>query len=149
MRAGDLANAAYGDCNVGEVLSDQGRLTEARKLLRRARRVWRGTGYDWGVAYATAQLGRIAVREGRHDQGRRELQDALARFRRLRVQGDASWVEALLLEAAAFSGLAVEALEEADRLLLEHGRSVHGGRTLALLLRIRGFALATGQAGGG
>jgi class 3 adenylate cyclase/tetratricopeptide (TPR) repeat protein len=142
MRAGDLANAAYGDCNVGEVLSDQGRLTEARKLLHRARRVWRGTGYDWGVAYATAQLGRIAVREGRHDQGRRELQDALARFRRLRVQGDASWVEALLLEAAAFSGLAVEALEEADRLLLEHGRSVQGGRTRALLLRIRGFALA-------
>jgi class 3 adenylate cyclase/tetratricopeptide (TPR) repeat protein len=142
IRAGDLANAAFGDCNVGEVLSNQGRLTEARKLLRRARRVWRGTGYDWGVAYATAQLGRIAVREGRRDEGRRELQDALATFRRLRVAGDAWWVEALLLEAAAYSGRAVETLEKADRLLLKCGRSVHGGRIVALLLRVRGFALA-------
>src|SRR4029453_14953491 len=65
IRAGDVANAAFGDCNVGEVLSNQGRLTEARKLLHRARRVWRGTGYDWGVAYATAQLGPIAGPEGR------------------------------------------------------------------------------------
>jgi hypothetical protein len=125
-----------------EVLSDQGRLAEAGKLLRRARRVWRGTGYDWGVAYATAQLGRIAVREGRRDEGRRELQDALATFRRLRVAGDAWWVEALLLEAAAYSGRAVETLEEADRLLLKCGRSVHGGRIVSLLLRVRGFALA-------
>lgn len=58
------------------------------------------------------------------------------------TNGGASWLEALLLEPAAFSGVAVEALEEADRLLLEHHRSVHGGRTIALLLRIRGFALA-------
>jgi tetratricopeptide (TPR) repeat protein len=142
VRAGDLANAAYGDCNVGEVLSDQGRLADARKLLQRARRVWRGTDYEWGVAYATAQLGRIAVREGHHDEGRGELQDALATLRRLRVRGDVAWVEALLTEAAAFSRRSAEALEEADRLLREQGASGHGERTVALLLRVRGFALA-------
>ena len=145
VRAGDLANAAYGDCNVGEVLSDQGRLAEATKLLNRARRVWRGTGYDWGVAFATAQLGRIAVREGRRDEGRRLLDEAQAGFQRLHVEGDAVWVEALLAEAAAFARQSAEALAAADRLLLVHGPpdpSSQGGRAAALLLRVRGFALA-------
>ena len=145
VRAGDLANAAYGDCNVGEVLSDQGRLAEATKLLNRARRVWRGTGYDWGVAFVTAQLGRIAVREGRRDEGRRLLDEAQAGFQRLHVEGDAVWVEALLAEAAAFARQSAEALAAADRLLLVHGPpdpSSQGGRAAALLLRVRGFALA-------
>ena len=44
-RAGDVANAAFGDCNVGEVLADQGRWAEAELRLREALRVWRGSGY--------------------------------------------------------------------------------------------------------
>jgi tetratricopeptide (TPR) repeat protein len=145
VRAGDLANAAYGDCNVGEVLSDQGRLAEAAKLLNRARRVWRGTGYDWGVAFVTAQLGRIAVREKRRDDGRRLLEEALAGFERLHVAGDAVWVEALLAEAAAFAGRSAEAFAAAGRLLAAQASpdpSAQGGRAAALLLRVRGFALA-------
>ena len=47
-RAGDSANAAFGDCNVGEVLSDQGRLEEAEPRLRRALRIWRGLGLRVG-----------------------------------------------------------------------------------------------------
>ena len=42
-RAGDTANAAFGACNTGEVLSDQGRLEEARRQLQRALRIWRGS----------------------------------------------------------------------------------------------------------
>ena len=38
-RAGDVANAAFGDCNVGEVLSDQGRWAEAERALRQALRI--------------------------------------------------------------------------------------------------------------
>ena len=52
MRAGDIANAAFGDCNVAEVLADQGRSAEAEARLRRARRVWRGTEDAHGVAFA-------------------------------------------------------------------------------------------------
>ena len=68
-RSGNSANAAFGDCNVGELLSDQGHWDEAEMLLRRARQVWRGTGYEWGVAYATAQLGRLAARSGQRGPG--------------------------------------------------------------------------------
>ena len=67
-RSGNAANAAFGDCNVGELLSDQGHWDEAESLLRRARQVWQATGYEWGVAYATAQLGRLSARAGREGQ---------------------------------------------------------------------------------
>ncbi len=61
-RAGDVWAAAYGDCNIGEVLADQGRLEEAEERLRRARRVWHGTEDEHGVAFTSALLGRLAAR---------------------------------------------------------------------------------------
>ena len=42
-RAGRPADVAFVDCNVGEILSDQGQLDEAEEHLQRARRVWSGT----------------------------------------------------------------------------------------------------------
>jgi tetratricopeptide (TPR) repeat protein len=135
-RAGDVANAAFGDCNVGEVLADQGRLAEGERCLRRALRIWRGSSYDWSAAFATALLGRTAVRAGRHAEGIELLEDALARFRRLRAGSDALLVRAYIAEALAFGGAAPRALQAADRLLPE------AGRTAPLVHRVRGFALA-------
>jgi tetratricopeptide (TPR) repeat protein len=139
LRAGDLADAAFGDCNIGEVLADRGQLDEAQVLLRRALRTWRGSGYDWGVAYATAILGRAAARAGRRDEAAQLLADARARFRALRVMGDVDWVEALLAEAEAFAGKADQALTRADLLLAGLGDA---GRLGALLHRVRAFAFA-------
>ena len=135
-RAGDAANAAFGDCNVGEVLGDQGHLEQAGQRLRRALRVWRGSSYDWGAAFATALLGRTAVRAGRHAEGLGLMEDALARFRRLRAGSDALLVRAYMAEALAFGGRSERALQAADRLL------PHAGRTAPLVHRVRGFALA-------
>ena len=42
-RSGRPADVAFVDCNVGEILSDQGHLEEAEEYLQRARRVWSGT----------------------------------------------------------------------------------------------------------
>jgi tetratricopeptide (TPR) repeat protein len=135
-RAGDLANAAFGDCNVGEVLADQGHLAQAEQRLRRALRVWRGSSYDWGAAFATALLGRTAVRAGRCAEGLELLEDALARFRRLRAGSDALLVRAYIAEALAFGGSPRRALQAADRLLPD------AGRTGPLVQRVRGFVLA-------
>jgi len=60
MRAGDVVHAAFADCNIGEVLSDQGRLEEAEPLLRRALQIWRGTAAEHHVAFASALVGRLA-----------------------------------------------------------------------------------------
>jgi class 3 adenylate cyclase/tetratricopeptide (TPR) repeat protein len=113
MRAGDVSLAAYGDCNVGELFSDQGRLEEAEPLLRRALQVWRGTAMEWGVAFVTALLGRLHARARRPDEAAELLEDALGRFDALGVEIDAGLVKALLAEAALFDGRAEEAHERA------------------------------------
>ena len=70
-RAGDVANAAFGDCNVGEVLSDQGRWDGGGgRSCRRARaHLARLRVRREAAAFATALLGRNAVRAGRHAEG--------------------------------------------------------------------------------
>ena len=59
------------DCNVGEILSDQGHLDEAEAHLQRARRVLERTGDRQGVAYADVLLGRLTVRRGDYAEGSR------------------------------------------------------------------------------
>ena len=137
-RAGDVVNAAFGDCNVAEVRSDQGRLVEAEEALRRALLVWRGTEHDSGVAFATAQLGRTAVRAGRVEEGVELLHNALALARELRADAYRTLIESLLAEALVFAGRADEALALAAQLL----SAAEDARMLPLLHRVRGFALA-------
>jgi class 3 adenylate cyclase/tetratricopeptide (TPR) repeat protein len=116
MRAGDMNLGAFADCNVGEVLSDQGRLAEAEPLLRRALQIWRGTADEHGVAFVTALLGRLYARSARADDAIELLEDALARFNALRVEIDAALVKALLAEAVLFDGRAEEAHDRARAL---------------------------------
>ncbi|MFP5364015.1 MAG: AAA family ATPase [Thermoleophilia bacterium] len=140
-RAGNINSAAFGDVNMGEVRSDQGRVEEARALLGRALEIWRGTGHQLGVAYAITLLGRIEARAASDDAALDLLADALARYRELRLSADALWVEALVAEAHAYAGRSQAALAEAQRLLEVAG----AGRLAPLLQRVRGVALA--QAG--
>ena len=137
-QAGDAVNAAFGDCNVGEVLVEQGRLTAADQALRRAMQVWGGSGYDSGVAYALALLGRAAVHQGRTEDGRGSIQRALAKLRRLGHEPEAQMAQALLAEALVFGGHAERALQELESL----APRVLDARLEPLLLRLRGCALA-------
>ncbi|WP_187369108.1 AAA family ATPase [Baekduia soli] len=139
LRAGDTATAAFGDCNLAEVLIDQGHLKEAQRLLARARRVWAATGDEAGVAFATALLGRAAVRTGDHDGAQKLLAEATAHFRRLGAEDDATWADALMAEAHAFAFRAPEALTLARRVL--RGRD-GDGRVGPMLHRVRGYAFA-------
>jgi class 3 adenylate cyclase/tetratricopeptide (TPR) repeat protein len=139
LRAGDVGSSGYGDCNVAEVLADQGHLEEAEALLHRARRTWRSTGHEWGAASADALLGRVAVRAGRHDDGIALVRRAHLAFKALRSTDDATWAEALLAEAYAMSGRPEPALNAADVLL---AGQPSGTRLCALLHRVRGFAFA-------
>ena len=136
--AGDVVNAAFGDCNVGEVLVEQGRLTAADEALGAAVRVWRGTGDESGVAYATALLGRAAVHQGRTEDGRGRIQRALAQLKRLGHEADAQMAEGLLIESLVFGEHAEAALQQLEALrprLLD-------ARSKPLLERLRGCALA-------
>ena len=70
-RAGKPGDVAFTDCNVGEILSDQGRLEEAEIHLERARRVWTATGDGQSVAFVNVLMGRLAVLRGHTRVARR------------------------------------------------------------------------------
>ena len=90
------------------------------------------------MAYATALLGRVAVRSGRDEEGRALLADAAERFRALGIEDDAAWADALMAEALAFAFRSEEALELARRVLRDRDGD---GRVGPLLHRVSGYAL--------
>jgi tetratricopeptide (TPR) repeat protein len=134
-QAGDVVAAAYGDCNIGETLSDQGRYDEAEPRLRRALQVWDGSGDEQGSGYARLLLGRMAVRVGRADVGRGQIERALRDLAALRCEFEADFARVLLAEAVLAGGSPGEALEMVADLVGAVDES-------PLLLRIRGLALA-------
>ena len=111
VRAGNAANPAFADTNIGEILSDQGRLAEADTLLQRARRVWSATGDQQSAAVVDVLLGRLAVRQGNVSAGLVRLETALGTLRRLGMDGYAEWATLLIAEAEAFVGDPARALE--------------------------------------
>ena len=133
-RSGNPANVAYTDCNMGEILSDQGRFDEAKKHLERARRVWSATGDAQGRTIVTLYLGRVAVRTGRYAEGLRVLADAEDELRGLKLDVFAELAAAFLAEAEALGGDPARALTMAELALRSANRFV------PLLHRARGFA---------
>ncbi|HTZ87795.1 MAG TPA: tetratricopeptide repeat protein [Solirubrobacteraceae bacterium] len=130
------ADRALSDCNVGEILSDQGRLDEAEGHLQRARRVWNATGERQAVAFVDVLLTRLAVRRGSCPGAVGTLEEAAAELHRSGADVFAGFARALVAEAYAFTGEAERALEVARR---ELGSS---GRHRPLLERVCGIALA-------
>jgi ATP/maltotriose-dependent transcriptional regulator MalT len=89
QQAGDVVYAAIATNNVAEILSDQGRLDEARPLFNEALRVFRASKWMLGVPLVTSNLGRLAAREGRFDEADDLLREAIAACVRL---GADTWV---------------------------------------------------------
>jgi len=66
--------------NVAEILIDQGRLDEARPMVKRSLRVFTASGNHYLGAYVTGFLGRIAVRAGSPGEAKAAFTEAAARF---------------------------------------------------------------------
>lgn len=138
-RIGRAWAAAISRANVAEVLSDQGRLTEAREIFEASVRVWRGIKADSEVAFGTYMLGRVAARSGRHA-------DALALYAQARrycadvgEQAELLTIDSYEAECLMLSGDTAGALSAADALLERGARE--GGHVAALLHRVRGQSL--------
>ena len=135
QRAGNAADAAETDANVGEILSDQGRLQEAENHLRRAHRVWSSTGHREGASFAQMLLGRLAARAGRAEEGVSLLEETAAQMRQVGVGFYAELASALVAEAEAVAGDPQRGLETAEGLLES------GSPQVALLHRAAGICL--------
>lgn len=134
-RAGQPGHAAYTDCNVGEILSDQGQLAEAEAHLERARRVWTATKEPQGVAYANLLLGRTALRAGRYHAALPLLEEGMADLRRFGVDAYVGFARALIAEAECLAG------DPSRGLLLAEKELDGADRYLPLLRRVAGIAL--------
>ena len=135
-RAGHAADRAFTDGNIGEILSDQGRLDDAAAHLRRAHRVWNATGDRQGSAFANMLLGRVAVRAGRTAEGLDLLRAAVTDMERFRVDFYTDLARALIAEAEALGG-------DPERAIALAGEHLASGSSYASLLRrVRGIALA-------
>jgi tetratricopeptide (TPR) repeat protein len=135
-RAGNAADVAFSEGNVGEILSDQGHLEEAAGRLRRAHRLSKSTGDREGAAFASMLLGRLEVRAGRPEEGIPLICAAAEEMRQQRFDYYADCASALVAEAEALGGSADRALEIATGLLTPSSRYA------SLLHRSRGIALA-------
>ena len=135
-RAGTPADVAYTDCNIGEILSDQGRVNEAREHLERARRVWSGSGERQSVAFIELLLARLATRSGDGRQAVPKLEAAMNELRGVRMDAYADFAQALVAEAEGLGGAPERALAVA------HEQLKVTDRNAPLLERVAGIALA-------
>jgi tetratricopeptide (TPR) repeat protein len=135
-RAGTPASVARSDCNIGEILSDQGRVEESREHLERARRVWSGTGERHSVAFIDLLLARLATRSGDGGQVVTQLEAAMNELREFSMDAYADFAQALLAEAEGIGGAPERALAVA------HDQLKRTDRNAPLLKRVAGIALA-------
>jgi class 3 adenylate cyclase/tetratricopeptide (TPR) repeat protein len=133
-RAGKPGDVAYTDCNVAEILSDQGHLREAGAHLERARRLWIATKEPQSVDYVSLLLGRLAMRDGRYQEALPLLEAGMASMRRFGIGDYLGFARALVAEAEAFAGDPSRGLLIAEEEL--DGAEEH----LPLLLRVAGIA---------
>ena len=111
-KAGALVyNAIYLN-NIGEVRSDQGRLTEAEVLLGQAHELWTAGGWRAGTGWALSNLGRLAARDGRFAEAHERLDEACAVLagigaEALLVETEARVMERLVLEGDHEAALAM------------------------------------------
>jgi class 3 adenylate cyclase/tetratricopeptide (TPR) repeat protein len=136
-KAGNATDPGFADQDIGEILSDQGRLEEAAQYLSRARRTLAATGDHHALAINDVMRGRLAMRDGRHAEGLelvRRGSDDLARL----GHSHAGWAGLILAEGLLFSG----DVAGADEVLSAFDRV--GDPYVPLLDRLRGLVKAGG-----
>ena len=114
IQIGDEVDAATGTHNIAEVLSDQGRLTEAQPMFEEALRVWRSSEYGTGVAYAVRSLGQVASRGGDFERAAELYDAAREQFQALVAESELIDTDSRIAEALAFQGRSDEAIELAS-----------------------------------
>jgi class 3 adenylate cyclase/tetratricopeptide (TPR) repeat protein len=140
-RVGDQWNAAIAACNLGEILSDQGRYAESDEVAQPAVRVLQASGALSETAFALSVLGRTAARAGRLAQARELLDAAKAGYLRAGERGEALSTEVRIAECLALAGQTPAAQAAADDAAIQLAARGMAAEDAALD-RLRGYLLA-------
>jgi class 3 adenylate cyclase/tetratricopeptide (TPR) repeat protein len=138
VATGNDIEAAFGTCNVGEILANQGHYEEADRRFRDGLRVFRAGGYRYGIGYTLLLAGQLASRVGSFDEAYERLSGARAEFDASGLLSDIRLVDARTAECMAFQGRSAEALGIVERLLATGSAGLSA--EMALLQRVRGYA---------
>ena len=144
-RAGDVIGEAIVTNNRAEILTDQGRLDEAAQCLDDARRVFRATRYEIGVAATTSARSRVALRRGDVELASALNAEAGAEFERLGAQELVVDADARAAELLATYGDADEAVNVCSK-VTEEVDSYDGLPVVAIAAR-RYLAIALARSG--
>jgi tetratricopeptide (TPR) repeat protein len=115
VRAGDSTSAAMVAYNVGDLLARQGRIAEAESVFTAALPVFRASSMGEWTESTRRELGRLAVRRGRHDDGRAMLEQSRAALDSLGLALEVCETDVALVEARIAAGEWQAALDEADQ----------------------------------
>jgi tetratricopeptide (TPR) repeat protein len=127
--------------NIGEILSDQGRIDEAEELFADVERVCDQAGQRLMSTVARGNLGRAAARAGRFDDAEPLLADALAGFREINAASFALETEMRLAELDVLRGDRPEEALVRTRAVLEVAEDAADMAALhASALRLRAAA---------
>ncbi len=140
-RIGDVVGVATITNNIGEIKSDQGHLEPAEAHFRETLEVCERAGYRYMANLATSNLGRAAAKAGRHDEARQLLLKALGEFDEIRAGAFVLETKARLAELAALAGDPDETIRVADETLRALAETGAAPTILAMVHRVRGFAL--------
>jgi predicted ATPase/class 3 adenylate cyclase len=138
-RTGDVTEVALQTNNVGEILSDQGRLAEAEAVFNEVLGVSDAAGSELISVVARSNLGRAAGRAGRYDEAEALLEGALRAFREMGAMF-VTECEARLAELEALRGRAAEAILRAQAPLTDARAAGGLAPVEALLHRVIGMA---------
>ena len=140
LRTGNEVDAAMCNCNVAELLTDQGRYEEAERQLNEALRVCRAADYRSGMAFARGLLGRISAQGGRPEVAHEHFDAARREYAGAGLEGDAQLVDLHRAECFVLEGRSREALSLIAGTLSAPGDD-EADQDRARLERIRGYAL--------
>jgi class 3 adenylate cyclase/tetratricopeptide (TPR) repeat protein len=141
LRIGDTIDAAMGTTNVGEILSDQGRLEEAKAMFADALRTVTAAGRKEGIAINTSNMGRLLSRSQRYDEALALFEVAGGMFEEMGDDGEVLETQARVAECHVFRGDWREALATCNAAFLL-AREVGGvPPQLPLLNRVKAYAL--------
>jgi class 3 adenylate cyclase/tetratricopeptide (TPR) repeat protein len=140
VQAGDAMGAAVTNYNTGDLLIYQGRLAEAETVLSRVLPVFQALGTGEWTSSTRRELGRVAVRLGRVEEGQALLLQARADLLALGLKVEVVETDAALVEVALAAKEWETALDQADAALAQ-ARALDAATAIRLLLRHRAAAL--------
>jgi tetratricopeptide (TPR) repeat protein len=141
LRLGDVVAAAMGTNNIGEILSDQGKLEEAEAHFRDALRICRAADYRLGILFCVSHLGKVASRAKRFDEAMSLLEEARRGFTEIGEEVLVLETEARIAECHLLKSESDRVLALTQKAVDLAGTSGGGGERASTLHRTRGYAL--------